>query len=83
MDDKKTQDLIKIANSIFVVVLIVFFILFYFDKNRSTISEIVTASSTFGLFLVSVYGIIIQLGSYIYNNQKNHNHKEKNNVKQS
>lgn len=76
MDDKKTQDLIKIANSIFVVVLIVFFILFYFDKNRSTISEIVTASSTFGLFLVSVYGIIIQLGSYIYNNQKNHKGKK-------
>ena len=78
MDDKKTQDLIKIANSIFVLVLIVFFTLLYFDKNRSTISEIVTASSTFGLFVVSVYGIVVQLGSYIYNNQKNHNHKGKN-----
>ena len=74
---KKTQDLIKIANSIFVLVLIVFFTLLYFDKNRSTISEIVTASSTFGLFVVSVYGIVVQLGSYIYNNQKNHNHKGK------
>ena len=83
MDDKKSQYLTKIANSIFVLVLIVFFTLLYFDKNRSTISEIVTASSTFGLFVVSVYGIVVQLGSYIYNNQKNHNHKEKNNVKQS
>lgn len=83
MGDKKTQYLIKIANSIIVSVLIVFFTLLYFDKNRGTISEIVTASSTFGLFVVSVYGIVFQLGSYIYNNQKNHNHKEKNNAKQS
>lgn len=83
MDDKKSQYVTKISNSIFVSVLIVFFTLLYFDKNRGTISEIVTASSTFGLFVVSVYGIVFQLGSYLYNNQKNHNHKEKKNVKQS
>lgn len=81
MDDKKSQYVTKISNSIFVSVLIVFFTLLYFDKNRGTISEIVTASSTFGLFVVSVYGIVFQLGSYLYNNQKNHNHKEKKNVK--
>ncbi|MDH2998038.1 hypothetical protein A1D22_09125 [Pasteurellaceae bacterium LFhippo2] len=64
MSNDKLKDLKKIAISIILVVIIVFILLLCNDKN-STLSEKVIASCTVGLLIVSIYGIIFQLGAFI------------------
>ncbi|HHE3601800.1 hypothetical protein ACFGXE_10555 [Pasteurella multocida] len=51
--------------SIIVIVLISIFTLSFIDPN-STKSEIVIASCTVGLFVLSTYGILFQLASFLH-----------------
>lgn len=63
MNDNK--NILKIAYSVVLCVLLVFITLMLLDY-KSTLSEIVVASCTVGLFILSLYGIVFQLGSFLY-----------------
>lgn len=67
--EKREKYIISISLSIIFISFIMFVLLFIFDKE-STLSEIVIASCTVGLLIVSIYGIVYQLSVLIYNKNK-------------
>lgn len=63
---RKSDSINFIFISIIVIVFLSIFTLYFIDKN-STKSEIVIASCTVGLLVLSIYGILFQLSSFLHN----------------
>lgn len=75
INKQKISTLYKIAGSIITAAMIVFLLLLFWDL-KSTLSDKVVASSTVGLFLISLYGIVFQLGKFLYDKEKTNTHKK-------
>lgn len=65
MTEKQANNIIKIAYYMLIIVIITFVLLIHFD-NKSSLSEITIASCTVGLLLGSIFGLIHNLGIFLY-----------------